>query len=498
MLEMGAKSARRDQTGWTERLNLRRLWYSRSVKTQLLIAVGVINLLAAVIVVAVAIPNARLATHLEVEASLEIAQRFVDATTKDLAARGQLDQLSEQLPLELKHLRHVRIMLVDSFGNLAVVSPQPDKNSVDSSQWVPRWFKKLIAPKIASRTTKISSANNTLPVIIVGEPADEIAEAWDEFSELAVVWLVLNALVLIVLWATLGRVLDPLINLSRGLHDLEDGDYNTRLTPPRVREIASITNRFNNLAGALETAREENSALYRQLISMQEKERREIANELHDEAGPCLFGITANASSVRTFAGRLEDQRTPEIEQRSQEILSIAERLKTMNRTILKQLRPGPLGHVKLDQLLNELLAGLQRRHSAIRIESSIGKLADSYGEAIDLTLYRCVQEGIANAIETHKASEIVLDLGERSRPGSGKRSQMKLCLTLRDDGPGFSSSSPISFTLATMRERVRALGGSCRIEAGNLSGAIIQVEIPRPRKKTARNRPLDLARERP
>lgn len=496
MQEVGAKSAPAKQGGWAEKLSLRRFWYGRSVKTQLLIAVGAINLLAAIVVGAVAIPNARLATHLEVEASLEIAQRFVDAATKDLAARGQLEQLSEQLPLELKHLRHVRIMLVDSFGNLAVVSPQPDAKGARASRWVPNWFKTLVAPKIGARTTKISSANRMLPVIIVGEPADEIAEAWEEFYELALVWIVLNALVLIVLWATLGRLLDPLINLSRGLFHLEDGDYTTRLTPPRVKEIASIANRFNNLAGALETAREENSALYLQLISMQEKERREIANELHDEAGPCLFGISANASSIKTFAGRLADQRTPEIDHRVDEILSITERLKVMNRAILKELRPGALGHVKLAKLLDELVASMHHRHPGLRIDASTGKLADSYGEVIDLTLYRCVQEGISTAVDVHKANEIVLDIGEQRLAGS-KRTQPKLCFTLRDDGPGFSASAPLSFALATMRERVRSLNGSCLIEAGSKTGVFIRIALPVPRKKAARARQPELVRER-
>ncbi len=74
---------------------------------------------------------------------------------------------------------------------------------------------------------------------------------------------------------------------------------------------------------------------------MQEEERREIANELHDEAGPCLFGITANASSVKNLADQLADGRKGEISQRVGEILSIAERLKLMNRALLKKLRPG-------------------------------------------------------------------------------------------------------------------------------------------------------------
>jgi two-component system sensor histidine kinase UhpB len=332
----------------------------------------------------------------------------------------------------------------------------------------------------------VTSADGTAPVVIVGEPADEIAEAWHEFSKLGLVWLVLNALVLVVLYAILGRVLDPLIKLARGLLNLEDGDYATRLKPPRDKEIASITNRFNALAGALETAREENSALYREFISVQERERREIANELHDEAGPCLFGITANASSVKTFAGRLDGQHA-EIEQRAGEILSITERLKTMNRALLKKLRPGPLGHVKLAQLLDELIVGLQCRYPKTRVRASIGKLADSYGEPIDLTLYRCVQEGIANAVEAHEANGVHLDIGEHRL--AGKQSRSKLYLTLSDDGAEFYASAPRSFRLTAMSERVRSLGGSCLVEAAESGGASIRIEIPVPRKASPARR---------
>ena len=115
-------------------------------------------------------------------------------------------------------------------------------------------------------------------------------------------------------------MLDPLAHLSKGMLSLEDGHYATRLGLPKVKELAGIAQRFNTLAGALETARDENSRLYRQLITVQEEERREIANELHDEAGPCLFGITANASSIQNFADQPPDSSSPEISRRVGEI----------------------------------------------------------------------------------------------------------------------------------------------------------------------------------
>jgi two-component system, NarL family, sensor histidine kinase UhpB len=110
---------------------------------------------------------------------------------------------------------------------------------------------------------------------------------------------------------------------------------------------------------------------------VQEEERREIANELHDEAGPCLFGITANASSIQMLVNQGPDGRTAEITRRVGEILSITERL-AMNRALLKKLRPGSLGKVKLSALLDELIAGFQRRHPDAHIMVNFGKLADS------------------------------------------------------------------------------------------------------------------------
>jgi two-component system sensor histidine kinase UhpB len=468
--------------------------HGRSVRTHILIAIGAANLLAVLLAGALLIVNTRVATQLEIESSFEVAQRLVDATVKNLAAQGKLDQLDDQLPYALKHLRHVRIMLVDSFGNLTVVSRVPDL--VDGKavkQWVPKWFKSLVGPKLVRRTVVLSSANSTIPVIIAGDPTDELAEAWREFYTFILAWVGLNALILLALWAALSRVLNPLVTFSRGLQNLEAGAYATRLKPPKQKEIALLANRFNALAGALGTARDENGQLYERLMLVQEGERREIANELHDEAGPCLFGIAANAASIKKLAEDLPGVRS-EIEQRVDQIQSIAERLKLMNRALLKKLRPGSLGRVGMADSVNELVASFHGLHPGMRIAVSAGRLAPSYGEAIDLTLYRCIQESITNALRHGRCSNIGIELGER-RPGNGRGSKgahQTLCLTVRDDGEGFDASTPKGFGLTSMGERVRALGGTCLIESAPGKGTTISVAIPVLQKSTKRARQLD------
>jgi two-component system sensor histidine kinase UhpB len=180
------------------------------------------------------------------------------------------------------------------------------------------------------------------------------------------------------------------------------------------------------------------------------------------------------------LADQKPDGRNAEITRRVGEILSITERLKLMNRALLKKLRPGPLGRVKLSALLDELIAGFQRRHPDAHIVVNFGKIADSYGEAIDLTLYRCVQEGITNAIRHGKADNLSIDLFEESTPRRGfNKTRAKLTLTLGDDGKGIAPSTPRGFGLTSMTERVRSLGGTCEVEAGRSKGTVIHIEIP-------------------
>jgi two-component system, NarL family, sensor histidine kinase UhpB len=190
-------------------------------------------------------------------------------------------------------------------------------------------------------------------------------------------------------------------------------------------------------------------------------------------------------------------RRTKEISHRVGEILSIAERLKLLNRAPLKKLRPGPLGRVKLVELLDELIVGFQRRHPGTHVTTSFGNLAESYGEAIDLTLYRCIQEGITNAIRHGKAEHLTVDLAEEPAPRrSGKRSAAKLCLCIGDDGEGIAPATPKGFGLTTMTERVRSLGGSCTIESAPSKGTMIHVEIPVQRTSADKPRVPELVGE--
>ena len=484
------------------------LWYDRAFRTQLLIAIGAINLAALIVAGAIFIANARNATRVEMEASVELAKNFARVAIQSLSPDGQAVDLSNKINqlssrLRIGHLRHVRISVANTNGDLVQLSPEPEvPRDPTLPAPAPDWFAAMVAPDITARTLSfalsrtpagsvvmveqslIDGQSRWAPgtVVITGEPADEIAEVWHDVASLALVLAALDVLALVTLYVVLKRMLQPMDRVARGLTRLEDGDYATRLTPPRVKELGTITTRFNRLAENLGRTRAENGRLCGQLITIQENERREIANELHDEASPCLFGIMANAMSVQKLNERRRDKGAADIRGHMSEILRVTDRLKLMNRVMLKRLRPVSIGRIALSELTRDLLHELQRRYAHVDITLSLRTRDARYGEAIDLAVYRCVQEGVTNAIRHGDADTIRVDLFEEpilfeeSALGGTART---LTLLIQDNGKGLTPDTSLGFGLTAMRERVHALAGSWNIEDAPARGTILQIVIP-------------------
>ena len=450
------------------------------MRWQLLISISVISIGAVVLSILLAVYDARERVKVEVTSSMELAQRFARDVVRRRAADKSVDGLLSSIPTHLKYVRHARILITDANGELHQIAPDP-KVEANSPRFerAPDWFTGLVGPSVGTREVRVVLGNNTLgTILIVGEPGDELAEVWEEVSRRAIIWLGITLIMLALLYIVLGRILNPLAGLASGMQELEDGHYGTRLSPQPLRELGVIADRFNTLAGALEKARAENRKLYRHMITLQEEERRQVANELHDEAGPCLFGITANASSIARLADKVPEPEAKAIKSRIEEVLTVSERLKTINRDLLRQLRPVELGRISLQQLVEGLLSGFERRHPEVTFDFNAGRLERSYGETTDLTIFRCVQESLTNAMRHGGAKYVVIELGEDDS-GSNGHTTRRLRLLVHDDGEGFAPNTPVGLGLTAMQERVRSLDGSSHVQSSPQGGTTITVSIP-------------------
>ena len=450
------------------------LWRGRSVRAQLLMVFVLIDVVAALVGGSVAIVRARVQTRIEMTASIRLAELLVSDAVSLARQAVPAEQFLEALPAQLQSIRHVHLQVKDAAGAAIAASPPPDKadTRLDAARSpAPAWFEALVAPPVASRDVPVAVDGRTIGrVEISGEPADEIAEVWDNLVAIGTIGILLNAAMIALLYVVFGRVLDPLTVLAAGLSDLEHQSYNVRLPTPRARELSVITDHFNALAAALATARAENLNLNRRLITAQDDERRRTALELHDEVGPCLFGLKANASSIAGAAADLPDKTRLMVSERLQDIRGIIEHLQTINRSMLDRLRPMALGHVPLAELLGQLVHERARQHPETSFSFAPGALKRSYGNSIDLTVYRCVQESLTNAVRHAQAKHINIELAEAAAG---------LDLIVRDDGRGMAAGAPAGFGLRGMQERVEGLGGRHHVESASSHGTSVNISLP-------------------
>ncbi|HML28155.1 MAG TPA: histidine kinase [Hyphomicrobium sp.] len=451
------------------------VWFGRSIRQQVLLAISAMLFLATALMGTMAVLNGRQSVNVEIEASMDTAEGYLRELVRRITAEDHLPNLDDLVAREIQHLRHARVYIEDPGKPMQMLrSPETQSDIDDVDDRTPDWFEALMMPRGGNDHTRIINIEpNGRSLILKGDPDDEIAEKWEQLSAFATVALLASLLIMAAFYFVLGRILNPLTALANGLVALEAGKRSQRLDIPKVSEVADIAVKFNSLATSLDQARTENGELYRQIQSVQEDERREIARELHDEAGPCLFGITANAESINSLANSLPAGSAESIRKRTDEILSIASRLKAMNRALLKRLHPVSVGKVPLSALLQDLVYDFERRHPNVRIGFSVAPFLRAYGERIDLTVYRSTQEALTNAIRHGCATHIVIELREENGEDP------IIALRISDDGTGLKPDTQAGFGLSAMKERVLAAGGSLVIEGHEPHGTTLSVKIP-------------------
>ncbi len=461
----------------------RRLWRARSLRFQVLAVFVAINVLAAIGASALVIANARRATNVEMAASLAIAARFVESTVQRISAREGASASLEQLPFHIGGLRHVRIRIETATGRSTEVAPNADSRAEGDDETadpardsavaqVPAWFVRLVDIPPMEREIPIHEGVTRLgQVIITGVSADEIAEVWEDMSDLAALAGAVNLVILAALYLALGRLFAPLRDLAAGFGALEAGDYRHRLPPPRVREFGALTRRFNALAVTLQAAQDDTARLNRRLVTAQDDERRRVAADLHDELGPCLFGVRANLDSIARLAAGTELRER--LRERAADASAIVDRMQTLNRRLLRSLRPMALGHVPLCDLIADLVADFERSAPDHRFTLEAGDPGRVHEEGVGLTVYRCAQEAITNAVRHAGASHVAVRLEDiAGADGPWLR------LTVEDDGVGFRPDTAAGYGLVGIEERVAALGGRWRIAAGT-PGTRVEFELP-------------------
>ena len=455
-----------------------------SLRGRVLALFSLIMLAAIVGAVLLLISNAREAVRAETAASQELAKKLAIAAVGALARTGRPDTILSDLPVQLQHPRHVRIAILNLRNEpttKALLEPAEDADAVTPA---PAWFDALIRPPVEITRVPIALDGATMGyVVIATEPSDEIAEVWQDFRALLFLMGAASLILGLAVYWALGRSLRPLATIAHGLEQLQSGNYSVRLPEIAVPDLARTGRRFNDLAATLEATIREKEALSQQLVTVQDTERKNIALELHDEFGPCLFGIKVDATFIESEAGKLDGETGPALAERARAILEIVDHMQQSNRALLSRLRPMALGHVGMPQLLEDLVKGFRMRNADVQWRLRVPDDLESCGETADLTIYRMVQECLTNAARHADASEIDVTLqtvppsAANGRNGVAPMDAVRVLVA--DNGRGFDPATEFGFGLSGMGQRVKALGGAFSIRPRPEGGTVVSILVP-------------------
>ncbi|PWT89107.1 MAG: hypothetical protein C5B55_11950 [Blastocatellia bacterium] len=199
------------------------------------------------------------------------------------------------------------------------------------------------------------------------------------------------------------------------------------------------------------------------LIEAQEQERHRIARELHDDLGQELALAKVALDALReesddTFRARLTEV--------SDQLAAIS----TTAREISHGLYPTQLEYLGLPKAVKKLCDEMQRGKN-ISIYFTMDNLPDQLEPSTSLSLYRIAQEALHNIITHSQAKNVQVELAANRE---------EVLLRISDDGMGFDLSREVAgLGLASMRERVQAIGGSIDISSSSKSGTQIEVRVP-------------------
>lgn len=215
--------------------------------------------------------------------------------------------------------------------------------------------------------------------------------------------------------------------------------------------------------------------LLQKLIAAQEKEREQLAKELHDDAGHLI-------ASLRITLDRLSKALPAdagEAERMAAEAQSLMEHIAATTRRVIAHLHPAVLDELGLVPAL-QWLTEKALRSLNVEVRFQVDDKIKLPREA-EVVCYRIAQTAIDNIVRYSQAKHVSFSLQQYAKENSDI-----VVMIVKDDGKGFDPSSTKydprnqrGLGLANMRERATVIGGRVEVESAPGKGTTIEVSIP-------------------
>ena len=206
--------------------------------------------------------------------------------------------------------------------------------------------------------------------------------------------------------------------------------------------------------------------LSKRLVDTEERERRAISRELHDEVGQSLSALLLDVENLTEMS--TEDG---VFRQGLQKIKALAENCVNEVRNMALLLRPSMLDDLGLVPALEWQAREVSKR-TGMLVDTVEENVSDNLPEEHKTCVYRIVQEALNNSSKHAYAKNARVTV---------RQERNHLRVSIEDDGKGFDPSRARGLGLVGMNERVSQLGGVLKVDSDPTRGTCLRVDLPLP-----------------
>ncbi|MBI4790529.1 MAG: GAF domain-containing sensor histidine kinase [Chloroflexi bacterium] len=238
------------------------------------------------------------------------------------------------------------------------------------------------------------------------------------------------------------------------------------------QKVAERTGQLSRAKDEIAVKAERLRSLWDKTIRLQEEERARIARDMHDGVIQLITAARFELKATRVVAGA---GLPPLAQEKMDALREILDEMERELRRAIYDLQPPMLDAVGLAPALQKHAAAFQELSGITCRVQSTGALY-RLPPAIEITVFRLVEESLHNVLSHAQASEasVTLDFA----PGS-------LCVSVQDDGRGFDyeqgrkNGQGTGLGLLGMRERVKSLNGDMKVWSSPGQGTRLTFRLP-------------------
>lgn len=251
-----------------------------------------------------------------------------------------------------------------------------------------------------------------------------------------------------------GAVLNVMLLLLAGIYITRDIERRTAAANELDRLVARRTSELSELST--------------HLLQVTEREKSTLARELHDELGGLLVAIKMDLAQL----AKQFDVTDPAVQPRWQRIQEALTAGVDLKRRVIEELRPTLLDNMGLMAAL-QWQAEQSCQQAGVTLQLSVPAEEPVLGNQEAIAIFRVVQESLTNMAKHAKATQLRLSV---------QVTNGELMLVMEDNGVGINSG-PDDRTgthgLASMKHRIRSIGGTFFVSNVDPHGTRIVVKVP-------------------